>query len=381
MGSDPRKQSKARAVEVVDELAEELCTISHEIWEHPELCFEESFAHDRLCESLEGHGLRTQRHAYGLETAFEARAGTTGAEVGVLCEYDALPGIGHACGHNVIAAAALGAGLAAAAVAEEAGGRVRILGTPAEEGGGGKVFMAREGAFEGLAAAMMIHPADQDLATMDVIANQQVIVEYHGRAAHAAAAPHEGTNALDAAVIGYMAVAALRQHIRSDERIHGVFLDGGDKPNIVPAHASMHWYIRAADMDDLEDLKVRVLDALRSGATATGTEMTYEWQDPPYADMVTDETVLGFYAANAAALGRPVARETSRPVMGSTDMGNVSHEVPSIHPMIAVAPAGVAIHTPDFASHARGPQGDSAVLDGAKALACTVIDIWGLDRQ
>lgn len=241
--------------------------------------------------------------------------------------------------------------------------------------------MAREGAFEGLAAAMMIHPADQDLATMDVIANQQVIVEYHGRAAHAAAAPHEGTNALDAAVIGYMAVAALRQHIRSTDRIHGVFLDGGDKPNIVPAHASMHWYIRAADMGDLEDLKARVLDALRSGATATGTEMTYEWQDPPYADMVTDETILGFYAENAAALGRPVARETSRPVMGSTDMGNVSHEVPSIHPMIAVAPAGVAIHTPDFASHARGPQGDSAVLDGAKALACTVIDIWGLDRQ
>ena len=187
MSADRSEQAKARAVEVVDELAEELCGISHEIWDNPELCFEESFAHDRLCESLEHHGLATDRHAYGLGTAFEARAGSTGAEVGVLCEYDALPGIGHACGHNVIAAAGLGAGLAAAAVAEEVGGRVRILGTPAEEGGGGKVFMAREGAFEGLAAAVMVHPADQDLATMDVIANQQIIVEYHGEASPAAA--------------------------------------------------------------------------------------------------------------------------------------------------------------------------------------------------
>ncbi|MGI9577758.1 MAG: M20/M25/M40 family metallo-hydrolase, partial [Microthrixaceae bacterium] len=253
--------------------------------------------------------------------------------------------------------------------------------TPAEEGGGGKVFMAREGALDGLSAAMMVHPADQDLATMDVIANQQVMVEYHGRASHAAAAPHQGINALDAAVIGYTAIAALRQHIKATERLHGVFLDGGDKPNIVPSHASMHWYVRAANMDDLELLKTRVLAALQAGALATGAEMTYEWQDPPYADMVTDDSLIELYCANAEQIGRSVALRTESPVMGSTDMGNVSHDVPSIHPMIAVAPPGVAIHTPDFAGFARGPEGDSAVVDGAKALACTVIDTWALHRQ
>lgn len=372
---------KQRAAARVDELANSLCEISHDIWDHPELCFEETHAHDRLCDELEAHGLQTTRHAYGLETAFEARAGNEGPEVAVLCEYDALPGIGHACGHNVIAAAGLGAGLAAAAVAKEAGGRVRILGTPAEEGGGGKVYMAREGALDGLCAAMMVHPADQDLAMMDVIANQQVIVDYHGKAAHAAAAPHLGINALDAAVIGYTAVSALRQHIKATERIHGVFLDGGDKPNIVPSHASMHWYVRAADMDDLEELKARVLAALQSGATATGAEMTFQWQDPAYADMITDQALIDLYCANSEYLGRPVALDTANPVMGSTDMGNVSHDVASIHPMIAVAPPGVAIHTPEFAGFARGPEGDAAVLDGAKALACTVIDTWGLHRQ
>ena len=381
MRSELTDELKSRATARVDELGEELIAVSHDIWDHPELCFEEVHAHDRLCDSLESHGLDTTRHAYGLDTAFEARGGTRGAEVAVVCEYDALPGIGHACGHNVIAAAGLGAGLAAASVAEAAGGRVRILGTPAEEGGGGKVFMARAGALDGLTAAMMVHPADQDLAAMSVIANQQIIVEYHGESAHAAAAPHKGINALDAAVLGYSAVGALRQHIPGSARVHGVFLDGGDKPNIVPSHASMHWYVRAANMDDLEELKVRVFEALRSGAVATGAEMSHEWLDPAYSDMVTDQELLGLYVANSAALGRPVALETDSPVTGSTDMGNVSHDVPSIHPMVAVAPPGVAIHTPDFATHARGPQGDSAVLDGAKALAHTVIDTWALNRQ
>ncbi len=367
---------RQRALDIVDDLAPALIEVSHDIWEHPELCFEEHHAHDLLCDVLEKHGLSTTRHAYGLDTAFEATAGESGATVAVMCEYDALPGIGHACGHNIIAAAGLGAGLAAAAVANDAGGRIRILGTPAEEGGGGKVFMARAGALEGLTAAMMVHPADGDLGTMDCIAIHQLEAVYEGRAAHAAAAPHKGVNALDAAVLGYMGVAALRQHIGPAERVHGVFTDGGDKPNIVPARAATHWYVRAADMDDLARLEPRVLAALEAGALATGATMAHEWHDPAYADMVVDEWLLETYAANSAALGRQLERGGSNRVVGSTDMGNVSHEVPSIHPMIAVAPPGVAIHTEAFAAHARGPEGDAAVIHGAKAMACTVIDTW-----
>lgn len=367
---------KKRVCDHVDAIAEDLLAVSHSIWEAPELAFEEHHAHDLLAGHLEDAGLATTRSAYGLQTAFEATAGTSGAEVAVICEYDALPGIGHACGHNIIAAAGLGAGLAAATVAQDAGGRVRVLGTPAEEGGGGKVFMARGGALEGLSAAMMVHPADAELSRMDCIAVQQLTVSYRGRSAHAAAAPERGVNALDAAVLGYMGVAALRQHIGERERVHGVFTDGGDKPNIVPAHASTHWYVRAPDLDALDALKPRVLAALEAGAAATGAEISHEWLDPAYADLITAEWLLELYAGNISSLGRVLDPSGAAPVVGSTDMGNVSHEVPSIHPMIAVAPPGVAIHTAEFAQHARSDTGDSAVLDGAKALACTVVDTW-----
>jgi len=198
----------------VDELADTLLDASHRIHANPELNFEEHFAHELLTDVLEREGVPPARHAFDLATAFDAEAGSTGPTIAVLCEYDALPSIGHACGHNIIATAGLGAGLAAAFVAEAAGGRVRIMGTPAEEGGGGKVIMARHGAFMNVDAAMMVHPADVDLLRMDCIAIQGLLVEYHGKAAHASAAPWEGRNALDAAVLGYMNVAAMRQHIR-----------------------------------------------------------------------------------------------------------------------------------------------------------------------
>jgi len=367
---------KAEAMASVDRLAPVLLEVSHELWAHPELCFEEHTAHDLLCGVLEEHGLPTTHHAYGLATAFEARAGTSGPEVAVMCEYDALPDIGHACGHNVIAAAGLGAGLATAALSAEAGGRVRILGTPAEEGGGGKELMRREGALDGISAAMMVHPADADLPTMHCVALQELVVDYHGRASHAAAAPHLGRNALDAAVIGYGAVAALRQHIRPHERVHGIFTRAGDKANIVPSEASTQWYVRAADLDDLAELKERVLAAVVAGAAATGCSCEHRWKDPAYADMVDDRWLLERFADNAGMVSRAIDPDAPSTVVGSTDMGNVSHHVPSIHPMLAVAPAGVSIHTPEFAGFARGPEGDAAVLDGAKAMAATVIDVW-----
>jgi len=366
-----------RAFRLVDDHAGLLLDVSHEIFDHPELCFEEHHAHDLLCGSLEGAGLTVTRHAHGIDTAFVAEAGTVGPVVAVICEYDALPGIGHACGHNVIAAAGLGAGIAAASLAEELGGRVKVIGTPAEEGGGGKVFLLRAGAFEGVDAAVMVHPADHDLPTMAAIAIQRLQVTYTGVASHAAAAPWNGLNALDAAVLGYVNVAALRQHIRPDERVHGVFTEAGEQANVVPRRAAAEWFVRSPDIDGLERLKERVLRCLRAGADAAGCEMDHEWLDPPYEDLLDDEWLLSRWTVHSSSLGRrPADPSVVGAVVGSTDMGNVSHAVASIHPMIAVAPPGVAIHTPEFATHARGSGGDSAILDGAKALAGVVLDRW-----
>ena len=363
----------------VDRRTDLLVDVSHQIFEHPELCFEEHFAHDLLCDVLESEGLSVVRHAHGLDTAFVAEAGSAGPTVAVMCEYDALPGVGHACGHNVIAAAGLGAGLAAAEMAEQLGGRVRIVGTPAEEGGGGKVLLLRDGAFDGVDAAVMVHPADHDLPAMAAIAIQRLSVTYTGRASHAAAAPWDGANALDAAVLGYVNVAALRQHIRPDERVHGIFTDAGEQPNIVPRSAAASWYVRSPSVDGLAALKDRVLACLSAGAQAAGCEMAHEWLDPAYDDMVDDAWLSQRWAVHSASRGRvPQDPAVVGGVVGSTDMGNVSHAVASIHPMIAVAPPGVAIHTPEFARHARGPAGDAAVIDGAKALAAVVLDRWAI---
>lgn len=369
---------KRRVCAEVDRLADRLVDTSRQIHAHPELNYQEVFAHDLLTRVLDDVGRVPTRHAYGVDTAFEARAGAHGPEIAVLCEYDALPGIGHACGHNVIAAAGLGAGLAAAALADEAGGRVRIMGTPAEEGGGGKIRMARRGAFEGLAAAMMVHPADADLLRMDCIAIEQLRVQYHGRAAHAAAAPHEGRNALDAAVLGYVNVAALRQHILPTERIHGVFTRAGDVANIVPAETEMLWMVRSPTIASLQPLKQRVRTALEASASATGCTCTAAWEGDPYADMIDNGPIVAAYVDNAARVGRTVVdpRVVGKAVVGSTDMGNISYLVPSIHPMIQVAEPGVPIHTLEFAAFAGGEAGDRAVIDGAKAMAMTVIDLW-----
>ncbi|MGN6694831.1 MAG: M20 family metallopeptidase [Aquihabitans sp.] len=371
--------AKQRIDAVVAEQADALLDASHRIHEHPELGFEEHRAHDVLSEVLEQAGLTVTRSAYGVPTAFEAVAGTEGPRIAVLCEYDALPGIGHACGHNIIGTAGIGAGIAAAAVAEELGGTVVILGTPAEEGGGGKVVLAERGAFDDVDAALMVHPAGLDLSRFGAIAIQQVQVTYHGRAAHAAAAPQAGRNALDAAVLGYVNVAALRQHIRPDERIHGIFTEAGEAPNVVPARAAATWYVRSPTVRGLQKLKARVLACLEAGAEAAGCTMEHVWLDPAYADMVDNEPMIERYRENIERTGRTLIDPVSLDaVVGSTDMGNISHIVPSIHPMIAVSPPSVAIHTADFVRYARAEEGDRAVLDGARAMAATVADLWAL---
>jgi amidohydrolase len=370
---------KDRACAHIDALAEQLIAVSHSIHAEPELGFEERHAHRVLTEAIARYapGAALEPHACGLETAFLAHAGPAGPTVGVVCEYDALPGLGHACGHNIIAAAGLGAGLALAAMADEVGHRVKILGTPAEEGGGGKVMMIDAGAFDDVDVALMVHPAGVDLARMSTLAIHRCRARYRGRAAHAAAAPDKGVNALDGAVLGYNAIAALRQHIADEERIHGVFIAGGDKPNIVPSHAETEWYVRSPTMEGLRLLMDRVTRCLEGGATAAGCAVEIEWLDPCYAEMVDNEPLADCYVANAAALGRAVQMPTPHTaVRGSTDMGNVSHVVPSIHPMIKVAPDDTAIHTEDFALCAVSSAGDRGVIDGAKAMAMTAIDVW-----
>jgi amidohydrolase len=369
--------AKQRVCDEVDRRADRLVDASRRIHAHPELGFEETFAHGLLTEIIAGEGVEVERGAFGLGTAFAARAGTTGPVVAVLCEYDALPGLGHACGHNVIATAGLGAGLAAGALAGELGGRVLLLGTPAEEGGGGKQIMAEAGAFEGVDAAMMVHPAGLDLSGMHTLAVRQVYADYEGLAAHASAAPHHGRNALDAAVLGYVSVAALRQHIRPTERVHGIFTRAGDKPNIVPAATQAHWFVRSDTLATLEKLSDRVDACLRAGAEAAGCTVNLHEDAPRYAEVRHNEPMGDAYVANAARLGRTVLDHRVVPgVVGSTDMGNVSRLVPSIHPMIAIPPTDVPIHTAEFARWAGTEHGDRAVVDGAKALAMTVVDLW-----
>lgn len=367
---------KRETCDRIDAMAPELIDISHQIHAKPELAFQEHFAAGLLGDTLEKHDLETKRNAFGLETAYATSFGDGGAEVAILSEYDALPGIGHACGHNIIATTGLGAALGLAGLNGKLPGRIRYLGTPAEEMGGGKELMAQEGAFDGLDAAMMVHPAGIDLETMPCICVSEVKVTYHGKSAHASAMPHAGLNALDALVTAYQTLAQLRQHIRPTERIHGIFTETGLAPNIVPDKASGLFYVRAKNAGDLADLKQRVQNCFDAGALSSGCRAEVEWAKADYLDMKTSFAISEAYVKNAETLGREFIDLSMLPSSsaGSTDMGNVSHRVPSIHPMISCAPANVVIHNPEFAKWAGSDLGDKAVVDGAKSLAMTALD-------
>ena len=369
------KQSVCRDI---DARAKDLESISHQLHENPETNFEEHFAHQILTDYIADSKVKVTRGAFELDTAFDVRiSGGDGPTVAVLCEYDALPGIGHACGHNIIATAGLGAGLALSAVAEQCGGNLALMGTPAEEGGGGKIEMARKGAFRNIDAAMMIHPADADLARMNAIAIQNLFVKFHGLAAHAAVSPHKGKNALDAAVLGYMNVAALRQHILPTERIHGIFTNSGEKPNIVPRETEMDWYVRSPTIETLQPLKERVAKCLEGGAMAAGCTVTFDWKKNTFADLVDNLPLLESYIRNAAQFGRQMTSEFLPGTGGgSTDMGNISYLVPSIHPMMQVAPTGVSLHSAAFADFTKGEEATRAIVEGAKIMAMTAIDMW-----
>ncbi len=369
---------KAAVQQAIAGLSEELRALSMDIHAHPELNFEEVHAHEVLTGTLERHGFRVERGAYGMPTAFRAEAGSGGPVVAVLCEYDALPGIGHACGHNLIAASGIAAGLALreALAAAGADGTVVVLGSPAEEGGGGKVIMVDRGAFAGVDAAMMLHPAPEDGVWPNIIAVRRLMVTFHGRAAHAAAFPHEGLNALDALVLGYNALAMLRQQLTPDVRVHGMLTHGGVRPNIIPDRAAADFIVRAQDQAALDTVCPRVLACFEGAAVATGCRLEVEWGGQPYADLRTNDPLAEAYVANARALGRTLpGREAGMKNPGSTDMGNVSYVVPSIHPMFGIR-TEAGNHTPEFTAAAGTPQAHQEMLTAATALAMTAVDYY-----
>jgi amidohydrolase len=368
---------KQTATEVFTGVEEELRSISRWMYENPELKFEEFESSRRLSEFLDDNGFDVTYPVYGLETAFEANVGTSGPRVVICCEYDALPAVGHACGHNIIATSSLGAGVALAGLADELGIRITVLGTPAEEGGGGKLSLIEAGAFEDAAASMLIHPSPRNLADPRLLAAQGINVEFHGKEAHAAATPHIGINALDAFVQAYNNISTLRQQFEPGDRVHGVIDDGGVAPNVIPAYTKSRWIVRAATTERFEILRKRVMACFEAAATATGCrlETSFEY-DPPYIDLISNEVLTELFVANATGIGRqmPTFAETGLPTFASSDMGNVSHIVPSIHPSIAIETDAVN-HQPEFAAATITPSGEMAIRDGALAMAHTIIDM------
>jgi amidohydrolase len=368
-----RKQSAEQAFSSVEG---DLQALSKWMYENPELGYQEFESSRRLGEFLGEHGFEVKYPAYGLETSFEANAGSSGPRVVICCEYDALPEVGHACGHNIIATAALGAGIATAAMADELGIRVTVLGTPAEEGGGGKVALIDAGAFEGAAASMMIHPNPEDKLDPSFQARESFTVEYFGKESHAAATPHKGINALDAFVQAYLNVATFRQHMLPDDRVHCIITHGGDASNIIPAYTASSWGIRSGTNERLQELVPKIKACFEAAATATGCRLAVTPNDYPYLNMTNNSVMTALYSANSASLGRSMPTEAEMGASGgSSDMGNVSQVVPSIHPMLRIECGDAVNHQKEFATATVTPSGDEAIRDGALAMAYTIIDM------
>jgi amidohydrolase len=373
--------AKAAARERIEQARQRLLELSHRIHAEPELGMQEEKACAWLSDELTGAGFTVERGVGGLGTAFSARSGSGPFRVVVCAEYDALPEIGHACGHNIIAAMSVGAGLGLAAVAEDIGVEVTVLGTPAEEGGAGKVILLEQGAFDGAHAAMMVHPSPFDLVEMPIIAVTQLNVQYFGKEAHASAFPELGVNAADAMVVAQTAIGLLRQHLRSTDRVHGIVTHGGDAPNVVPAHTEGTWLVRAHDLSDLQEVEAKVMRCFEAGALATGARLEVTPEHPPYAEMHHDPALASLYRANAEALGRTFLDiPNAERAAGSTDMGNVSLALPSIHPSIGIDSLPAVNHQPEFTAQCVTPVADKAVMDGAIAMAWTVIDAVADDQ-
>jgi amidohydrolase len=368
--------AKRAARQAAEDLQPALVGLSRAIHHEPELCFEEVRAAQRVGDMLDEAGFAVERGPYDLPTAVRGGVGTGPLSIVVCAEYDALPAVGHACGHNLIAAASLGAGMALAGVADDLGLTVTVLGTPAEEGGGGKVLLLERGAFDGAHAAMMVHPWPEDRLVATCLAVDHVEVHYRGRAAHASASPEQGVNAADAMVVAQVAIGLIRQHLRRGDQVHGIVTKGGDAPNIVPEETTGRFMVRARTLEDLAVLRPRIERCFEAGAVATGSSLEIRDLAPTYSHMVSDDLLLEAWRHNAEELGRRYAadeRLEARPTI-STDMANISLALPSIHPMIGIETRGAVNHQAEFAAACLGPSAEQAVFDGAVGMAWTAID-------
>lgn len=361
---------------VVDDCADQLLTLARRIHENPELRFEEHKASAWVSELLASHGHTVERGIAGMPTALRARAGSAeGPRVAILAEYDALPGVGHACGHNLIAAGAVGAFVAAAVVADAVGGEVVFLGTPAEEGGGGKIEMIKAGTFDGIDAAMMFHPFDRDLLAHPALASLWLTFDFRGTPSHAALAPHAGRSALTACLDTFRLIDGQRVHFRDGVRVHGFVTDGGQAVNIVPERAACEFSVRALDGTELERVRLIVERCARAAAMASDVEVEMRTRRG-YRDLVNNMTLARRFGAHLSALGRAPRERDDRVGAGSTDMGDVSHVVPSIHPWLAIVDEGAALcHEHRFAEAAGTDGAGRAALVAAKALARTAIEL------
>jgi amidohydrolase len=367
---------KSLIVSEVDARSRQLRNLGCKIHANPELGFHEKKASTWLTAFLADNGFKIERGIFGLETAFRATYGKGKPVIGLLAEYDALPELGHACGHNLIGTAAAGGAVGARKAVDEYGGKIVVIGTPAEELYGGKVTMAQRGAFNDLDAAMMVHPGGHDSVVTDALACQGLNVEFFGKASHAAGRPEAGINALEAMILSFNAIDALRQHIKPKARIHGIITDGGQAANVVPAHSAGNFLVRAADESYLAELKEKVLSCFKGAALATGARLEYKWDELCYLPMLNNLTLGNLFLRNMKSLGRKIQMVDSDKSFGSTDFGNVSQLVPGIHASVSItSKRGIVTHSQQFAEAAVSEKGLKSMLDSAKALGMTAADL------
>lgn len=371
----PTATAAVSVEDAVNRRSGDLIELSHSIHAEPELAFAEIKSCAKTQALPAEYGFEITAAPGGLDTAFRAEFGSGPLVIGICAEYDALPGIGHACGHNIIAASAVGTALALADVADDLGLTVVLLGTPAEEAGGGKVLMLNAGTFDDIAATVMVHPGPIDIARARSLASSQAEITYLGREAHAAVAPYLGVNAADAITVAQTAIGLLRQHFVPGQMAHGIVTDGGQAPNVIPARTVLLYTMRANDAASLRHLEDRMADCFLAGAIATGCDYEVDASEPPYDELTPDKWMAEVFRDEMLRLDRePIGEEFEAAVpLGSTDMGNVTQVMPGIHPVVGVDAEGASVHQPGFAKAAAGPSGDKAVLEGAIMLARTVV--------
>jgi len=375
--ADPESETKRRLAAAVDSASEEILELSHRIHDHPEVAFEEERAAGWVAEVLTRHGFSVENPAGRLATAIRAirRGGRGGAgpRIGILAEYDALPGLGHGCGHNTMAASGVGAAIALASIADELPGEIVFFGTPAEERGSGKQIMIDDGLFAGIDAALLFHPCDRNHVQSFPLASEDVEVVFHGLQAHAAADPWKGKNALDAMILLFSSVGLWRQQLKPDARVHGIIQEGGAAANIIPERTRAWFMLRSPDRADYEAMKVRFRQLADAAALATATTVDVTFSGGA-TTMKPNATLEGRWVANAAAYG--IDDQGPDPNSGSTDMANVSWVCPTIHPELSIAPEGTPGHSILFRDAAATPQADETTLLAATLVAQTALELY-----